>query len=80
MKNKFISITFNDLANSMQQQISKLLAKEVCLRMKTPAYNDPCSDESYMEKSVQQHLNNFGNDPLFDLDIEEVGKEAGILK
>ena len=81
MQNKYIPITFNDLDYSTQQRITKLLAKEICKRRKTPPVsNDPCIDEALTEESVQSHLNFYGNDILFELDIEEIGIEAGILK
>jgi hypothetical protein len=80
MQNKHLPITFNDLSNSTQQLISTILAQEACKRMKTPPTNDPCADPDHMAASVHVHLTNFGDDTLFDLDIEEVGTETGILK
>ena len=80
MQNKFLSITFNDLNYFMRQRISKILAQEVCKRIKTPPINDPCIDQYFTEESIYSTLSNLGNDTLFELDIEEVGKEAGILK
>lgn len=77
MQNKFIQITFNALDYSMQQQISKYLSKEICLRMKTPPIDDPCADTDEMESNIIDTLCKI--DPILaEVDLLEIGKEAGI--